>query len=101
MMPNFVREYILLQSEEAKAHLATHEIGGFIPMVSCERYVVTNMDQNILSCFIGYFYERDQELMASSFPILSATKDTQTKPLKAEQKALPVRNSDIVNFEMS
>ena len=32
-------------------------------MVGCEKLVVTHTDTNVLVNLIGYFYERDQEMM--------------------------------------
>ena len=103
MIPNMITDYLLLQKKEAKDHLEATETGGLYPMVSCERFVVTHTDVNVLVYLIGYFYERDQEMMQNQFPILAFTKNLPFAglKLKAENKALPIRGHMLKSFELS
>lgn len=59
MIPNFIKDYLLLQGEEARGHLASIENPTAAPMVTCERLVVTNTDIGVIPFLIGYFHERD------------------------------------------
>ena len=59
MIPDFVTGFLLLQSEEARSQVDRDPEEIFPPTIQCERLVLTNIDQNILKHFLGYFYERD------------------------------------------
>ena len=100
-MANFIKDYLLQQSSIAREHLAKAETSG--AMVTCERLIVTNTDTNLLPFLIGYFHERDQEMMLNSFPILAFTKNLKVSEpkLKAENRALPLRSLQLLSFELS
>ena len=71
-------------------------------MISCEKLVITNIDEKILRHFIGYFYERDQEQISKLMAFSAAPKkDQSVLDLRAENKAIPLVSSTIRHFELS
>lgn len=71
LIPRFLNEHVLLQSKEAQDALMAAEVAGVVPMVACSKLVITNCDRNLVPLLIGYFWERDQQTLADSFPILA------------------------------
>ena len=59
MIPNFIRDYLLLNNLSARDLMAESNDGVIPNTVSCERLVLTNLDTSILSSFLGYFFIRD------------------------------------------
>jgi hypothetical protein len=60
MLPNFVKDFLLL-NDKASMNLLAEQNNGEIPsIVSCERFVLNNVDNSLLPSFLGYFFIRDQ-----------------------------------------